>query len=407
MIYPNAKYEVFVCDAYGNVVAPFNAVDFNLFIEMSITRSVCEVGACYIRISGGSASTNVLAIINRFGLLQKDSIIAIYRTVGTRRSLLLDTVWFVRTIEQFRESTGSFVVKITAYDTNYLLQSRLTAKRTDGPQDVQYPYTNTYPSDIMYKLVRDNIGSAAQERQANNFTEAAPLTSYGYSINDISGNTNGVFYFFTNLYDALKELSDMTLKPFSTVLPAQPVYFDVVAVSTSSYVFTLFPQQRGSDRRFVAGSANPTILSDAQGQLRDVRFVADWSSERTVIVPVYQTTTNTTNTVTSSFVIDYRRVQNTPYSRREVLLNTTQGNATAEGNKELKNPANFPKFTAYATVQDSPGFLFGIDWNYGDFFTINVFGTQIDARINAITITLSNKAESIDVSMQASEEISF
>ena len=57
--------------------------------------------------------------------------------------------------------------------------------------------------------------------------------------------------------------------------------------------------------------------------------------------------------------------------------------------------------------QDSPGFLYGIDWNYGDYFTINVFGTTVDARINAITATITNKSEQIDVSMQVSEEISF
>ena len=407
MIFPNAKYEVFVCDAYGNVVSPFNAVDFNLFIELSMTRGVGEIGACYLRISGGTSSTNILAIISRFGLLQKDSILAIYRTSGTKHSLFLDTVWFVRTIEQYREATGSFVVKITAYDTNYLLQSRLTSNRSG--QQVQFPYLNSYPAKIMYELVRDNIGSGAKSRQAPNFSEALPLENYGYSINEISGNTDGVYYFYKNLYDSLKELMNLTVQPFDVEKPALPVYFDVVAVSPSSFVFTTFPQQRGSDRRFRIGSANPTILSDTQGQLRDIRFVANWRDEKTVTVPVTQQLTNndTLNTVNSIYVIDYRRVQNTPYSRREILVNSTLGNLEVEGKNELRNPENFPTFSAYATLQDSPGFLYGVDWNYGDYFTINVFGTTVDARINAITATITNKSEQIDVSMQVSEEISF
>lgn len=405
MIFPNSKYEVFVCDAYGNVVSPFNAVDFNLFIELSITRGVGEVGACYLRISGGTASTNVLAIIARFGLLQKDSILAIYRTSGIRHSLFLDTVWFVRTIEQYREATGSFVVKITAYDTNYLLQGRLTSNRS-GKQ-VQFPYLNSYPAKIMYELVRDNIGSGARERQALNFSEALPLESYGYSINEISGNTDGVYFFYKNLYDSVKELMDMTVQPLSVDQPALPIYFDVVAISPNSYVFTTFPQQRGSDRRFRIGSANPTILSDTQGQLRDIRFIANWRDEKTVTVPVTQNVVNYVNTVDSKYVVDYRRVQNSPHSRREILVNSTLGNLLIEGTKELRNPENFPTFSAYATLQDSPNFLYGVDWNYGDYFTINVFGTTIDARINAITATITSKSEQIDVSMQVSEEISF
>ena len=405
MIFPNSKYEIFVCDAYGNVMSPFNGVDFNLFIELSITRGVGEVGACYLRISGGTSSSNILAIIARFGLLQKDSILAIYRTSGTKHALFLDTVWFVRTIEQYREATGSFVVKITAYDTNYLLSSRLTTNKEGG--EVQFPYLDTYPSSIMYKLVRDNIGSGAGNRQAFNFTETPPLNPYGYSMEQISGNTDGYYAFYKNLYDAVKELSDMTVQPISLDQPAIPIYFDVVAVSPSSFVFTQFPQQRGSDRRYQVGSANPTILSDAQGQLRDIRFVADWKEEKTVIVPVTQNVVDNQNFVNSKFVIDYRRFQNTPYSRRELLINPTTGNLESEGQTELRNPANFPTFAAYATLQDSPGFLYGVDWNYGDYFTINVFGTNVDARINAISATITSKSEQIDVSMQVSEEILF
>ncbi|MFN9111031.1 MAG: hypothetical protein ACK5XN_13290, partial [Bacteroidota bacterium] len=57
----------------------------------------------------------------------------------------------------------------------------------------------------------------------------------------------------------------------------------------------------------------------------------------------------------------------------------------------------------YATIQDSPGFLFGIDWGYGDFVTINAFGSIVDVRINAISITVTNKSEQIATQMQVSE----
>lgn len=405
MIYPNSKYEIFVCDPYGNVVAPFNGVDFNLFVELSISRAVGEVGACYLRISGGSSSTNVLAIISRFGLLRKDSILVIYRTSGTKHAIFLDTVWFVRSIEQYREATGSFVVKITAYDGNYLLQSRLTSKRKDS--SVQYPFLNDYPANIMYKIVRDNVGSGAGQRQVFNFSEEPPLNPYGYSINELSGDTNGYYAFYKNVFDAVKELSEMTMVPFSSDKPAMPVFFDVVSVSSTSFIFTLFPQQRGSDRRNLYSSANPTILSDTQGQLRNIRFVGDWNAERTVIYGVTQQVTNDVNNVNEYVVTDYQRTQNTPYSRRELLFNPTSGSPNSEALRELKNPSNYPTFSAFATLQDSPSFMYGIDWNYGDYFTINVFGTNVDARINAISVTLTEKAEQIDVSLQVSEGISF
>ena len=75
----------------------------------------------------------------------------------------------------------------------------------------------------------------------------------------------------------------------------------------------------------------------------------------------------------------------------------------AEALKFLREPINYPVYAVYATLQDSPGFLFGIDWGYGDFVSLNAFGTVVDARISAISINISNKAEQISVQLQMSE----
>jgi hypothetical protein len=407
MIYPNAKYEIFVCDQYGNIVAPFNIVDFNLFVELSMTRGVGEIGACYIRLSGGSNSTAVLTFMARYGLLRKDTIIAIYRTVGNQRSLFQDTVWFIRSIEQFRESTGSFVIKITAYDTNFLLASRVTSNQFNGSP--QTPYKNVTLSRIMYELVRDNIGSNANARQMTGLTEAREIPRYGYLIEHYS--EKGMPYAYANLLTALQELYQMSTQQVQVDELVFPVYFDTVAIDTNSYVFQQFPNQRGVDRRFIKGSNKANVISDTMGHMRDVRFVADWQDEKTSVQGVWtnSTTTNgvTTQTIVPHISTDKKRVGNSPYSLREVLFTSPTSSVAAETNKYLKQPINYPVFSAYATLQDVPGFLYGIDWGYGDYLTMNVFGTIVDVRIDAITVTLTNKTEEIKVKLQASEEFSF
>ena len=403
MIYPNAKYEIFVCDSYGNILAPFNIVDFNLFLEMSITRGVGEIGACYIRLSGGGNSTAVLTFMSRFGLLRKDAILVIYRTIGNQRSLLLDTVFFIRSVEQFREATGSFVIKITAYDTNYLLSSRLTTAQKNNKPETAYK-TETL-SQTMYELVRDNIGSKSGIRQMTNFTESRELPTYGYTIEKYS-SSDGMSFYYMNLLDALQQLNQLSTTPIEVNDEIYPVYFDVVAIDANSFVFQQFAQQRGVDRRFSSGTNRTALISDTMGQMTEVSFVADWQNEKTAADSVFLNITGTAK-VDPVRVQDIRRVANTPFSVREVVYNSPVKDVTASGNSFLKEPVNYPTFTAYAKLQDSPGFLYGIDWGYGDYITINIFGTFVDVRINAISFNLTNKSETIQVSLQVTETFSF
>jgi Siphovirus ReqiPepy6 Gp37-like protein len=394
MIFPNARYEIFVCDSRGNIIAPFNIVDFNLFIELSVTRTVNEIGACYIRLSGGSNAISVLTFLARYNMLQKDTILAIYRTAGSQKSLLLDTVWFVRTIEQSRESTGSFVLKITAYDTNYLLASRIILNSSGS-------FYSEYISTVMTQLVKTNIGSSASVRQMTNFSESNDLSEYGYKISHYS--SDGVSYGYANLHSTLQELSNLTLQPTDVGEILYPIYFDTIAVNTNSFIFQLFPNQRGTDRRYTVGSSKGLLISDTFGQMQNVRFVSDWQDEKTSVTAVYKDNTSTQKVT----IQDARRIANSPYSVREMYFSSQNDKIVANANSILRDPSVYPQFTVYATLQDIPSFLFGVDWNYGDYITINAFGTQVDTRIHGISITVTNKTEQIDVSMQVSESISF
>lgn len=399
MIYPNAKYEIYVCDNYGNIVAPFNIVDFNLFVEVMIQRSVNEIGSCYIKLSGGSNSTSVLTFMSRYNLLKKDTILQIYRIVGSKKSLLLDTVWFVRTIEQYREATGSFIIKITAYDTNYLLASRLTSGQFNNSPTTGY--VNTQISTIISNLVSTNIGSQSGGRRMAGFSEAVDLGNYGYSVEHYTAT--GIAYPYVNLLSAIQELSQLTQTPSQTNEDLFPVFFDTVAVNTNSFIFQLFANQRGEDRRYSNGLTKGLLLSDTLGQLQRLRFEADWQDEKTSITALYRVDNN----VIIATNRDERRIANSPFSVREAFVTSPTIDVNSATINALREPINFPKYTVYATIQDVPAFLFGVDWNYGDYVTVNAFGTQVDARIHAMTITLTNKAEQIDVSMQVSESLAY
>ena len=327
MIFPNAKYEIYVCDNQGNIVAPFNRVDFNLFLDMDITRAVGEVGACYIRLSGGTNSNSILSYMARYGMMRKDAILVIYRTVGTQRSLFLDTVWFVRSIDQYREATGSFVIKITAYDTNYLLASRLTSNQFGG--NPQSAFTKVTLSTIMYELVRDNMGVNAGLRRMPLFSEGNSLPGWGRNIEYYA--EKGQTFAYANLLSALQELQQMSITPVDVNDTIYPLYFDVLAVDTNSFVFMQYANQRGADRRFYVGNSKAIVLSDTMGHLRDVRFSADWLDEKTSVTAVYTNTpTGGKTTITTSVANDKTRIVNSPFSLRETLFTAASADPTAE-----------------------------------------------------------------------------
>jgi hypothetical protein len=257
----------------------------------------------------------------------------------------------------------------------------------------------------MYELVRDNIGSKAGIRQMTNFTESRELPTYGYTIEKYSSSDCMSFYYM-NLLDALQQLNQLSTTPIEVNDPIYPVYFDVVAIDANSFVFQQFAQQRGVDRRFSSGTNRTALISDTMGQMTEVSFVADWQNEKTAAYSVFQNITGNAK-VDPVRVQDIRRVANTPFSVREVVHNSPVKDVTASGNSFLKEPVNYPTFTAYAKLQDSPGFLYGIDWGYGDYITINIFGSYVDVRINAISFNLTNKSETIQVSLQVTETFSF
>lgn len=399
MIYPNARYEIFVCDSLGNIIAPFNVIDFNLFAELNITRSVNEVGACYIRLSGGSNTVSVLSYMTRYNILKKDTILVIYRTVGNIRSILLDTIWFVRSIEQFRDSTGSFIIKITAYDLNYLLGSRIVLESFIGADTIGY----TIPEFMSY-LVRKNIGTESKERQMTNFSQVDGV-KYGNKIKYFS--STGVDYVYYNLHTALKSLSEMSLTPIEVNDEIYPVYFDTIALSNNAFLFQSFPNHRGSDRRLNLGNSKGIVVSDTMEQMRNVRFNVDWQSEKTSIHSSYTVSGNPNPITTKVNKKDLRRIANSPFSVRERYVASPNQEISNTANAALRSPSSYPTYAVSATLQDIPSFLFGIDWNYGDYLTINVFGTQVDARINTISISLSNKSEQIDVGFDITESIAF
>lgn len=401
MQYSNARYEVYICDSTGARVAPLNDADTNQFISMRIVRSLGVVGACTITFTGGAQQPSFLPLLERYGALKKDVILEIWRTSGRIRSLLLDTVWFVRTVTRSMNENGVITITIVAQDTLYLLSSRVCLDLYSlhpGEQN-QLVYTGTI-SEIMSQLVYENnaLSYAAYNRTIPNFR--TDLVSFNDLLDPAISPSGEISIDVTkrNLLEALQQLSNMSISY------RIPIYFDVVASAADSFMFQLYPNQRGIDRRAIDGDGSAAIIGSTTGVIREITTTVDWTDEVTAIIPWGQNGSNTFGFVTDPIfpVTAFA----TPYSWREAVSDSST-NTSADAQQVAIGELNNRRGTwnISATLQETSDFLFGQNWSYGDRVYINAFGNIVDTRISAIEITVENKQEIIRIALSTTENV--
>lgn len=389
--YTNARYEIIICDSYGNRITNLATADTNQFISFNAVRSLGRRGALTIEFSGGDQQSAFFPLLERYGALRKDSIIEVWRITGKVRSLFLDTVWWVRQVTRRLTEQGIQSVSITAYDSMYLLESRLNINPYIAIQQSQLSLEGAPSFNMMYLVQQAFMPLALYgDRSIPNF--ATPVFSYNepYSISiDVAK---------ANLLESLNLLSDTSIQHNA------PMYFDVVCSSASSMTFQVFPDQRGLDRRIGIGNAPGVIIGSNTGIVREMTTIADWSDEITAVFPWGQNGSTTNGFVTSpTFPIG---IVSTPYSRRESISDAGTGDNnqtldTAYGMIQSKRGS----WNISCTLQDTADFVFGVDWGYGDRLFVNAFGAITDCRIQSIGVAMANKKETIQLALNVTENI--
>ncbi len=394
MQYSNARYTLNLCDSFGNKISELNTADTNQFIEVKVVRTVSSVGAIKIVFSGGNQEPAFLPLLERFGLLRKDSIIELWRTTGSISSLFLNTIWFVRLIDKSVSEQGVVKIEITAFDTLYLLAGRLVLDTTARQQN-QLVY-NTYISNLMCQLVYDNTQVVSV--WGNNRPIANLEVGFvSYAPADIRLQID---LSKANLLSALQQLSAISISNYV------PFYFDIEATSANSMLFRVYPGQRGVDRRAVVGKGDgrSSVLSVSNGTIREMRMTADWSDEITAVLPW-----GNNGSAALGFIVDPEYQISafaTPQSWREAVsegANNNVGDTVQAAYGMLQNSRG--TWNISATIQDTGDFRYGRDWDYGDRINVNAFGAVLDTRINSIEVTLSSKSEDIRIALAVTEEM--
>ena len=358
-----ASYEIYLRDPYGNLQTVIRS-----FTRLEYARKENEIGVLRLILPRSD--------VERY--FTKDARLEVWRTAGTKTYLEAGAVWFLRTWTLSREGAGQ-VWELEARDANYLLSSR----NVGNFAETTYASKTAAIDGMITEIVREQLGTAVSFAPRN-------LSAY-LSIpatNPALAPSTSKKFARRNVLDVLQELAEESYQR-GTYLA-----FDITYQSPTMLEFGTYIGARGINHGRTSG--NQVVVNEARGSLIDARLEYDYSAEITQVV-VGGTGTEENRTIYGT--TDTVRIAETPFSRRELFVSSTQsGTSAAALESEARSALNHgrPKTILTGAVQDTSGLIYGIDYQFGDIVVAEHEGYAFDAHIDRVHVTITKDGEVLD-----------
>lgn len=365
-----AQYSVYFSDQYGNRLA-----DASNFLKLDYARTVNSVGSLTLVLDGAYPLLPIVI---------PDGRIEVWRRVaGGREYLDTDTIWLIKELTQALDDDGRRTIAVRAdtplcvlgdpgrYVNNFAGSDEAT--RT-GAAD-----------DLLRQIVRDQAGVSADPARNLNALLTVP-------INIGAGPSVTKAFAWRCVLDVLQEIAQDATEA-GTYLA-----FDIVAITPQALEFQTFIGQRGIDRRFPSSSA-PLIVGPDFGNMARCEVRTSYRDEVTYAMAGGQG--EGTYRLVGEY-LDTARAARSPFGRRETFISSTNYDTTAGLDNEARSVVRSgrPLRTVTGSLISTPDTQYGIDWGWGDYITAQVFGVQIDVRVDAIRVSVTDEAEEIVAQLQ-------
>ena len=319
--------------------------------------------------------------------IRLDNIVEIWRGFGPG-ILKLDYCGFLRDWE-FGDDGGYYYTQLYGYSPMYLLTGRIVKNYSGSAQ----AKISDYADDMLKTIVIDQMGAdAAADRD---------LTSVGggFSVQSELSDGKVVYKSFAlrDMLDVFEEICDTSAQLSGGV----EVYYDIVPIISSSttgalaFQFQTFTDQRGNDR--TQDSKTPVFVGPEWGNLQNGIY-GEYHSDETNYIYDIGPGEGESQYITE--VSDDTRIGSSIWNRREKLCN-----ANTNGFGYGLDPNYFiyeayaqlakrkPKHRLSGDVIQTPAFLYGRDWGFGDRITATYAGFQTDAMIDKVRVSRNDKGE--------------
>jgi len=319
--------------------------------------------------------------------VKRDSFFALYRN----GILEMECIWFLRRIE-FDDTNN--ILTLLAYSPNYLLgdpDNRAGRIVIYESGSVVYTELQDYADDMLKTLVLQNMGLGALDavRDLSNYLSISKNTSSGPIISKSCAKAL--------LLPLFQEICE------SARQEGTPVYFDIVCTSVPYAMYTLqlefrtYTSQRGRDLR------NYTISKD-MGNISNSYLIIDYGPEITVC---YAAGAGEGSLQPQESYTAPRRSVASAFNRRESFISISSTDDTAvlisAAKQYVSNGKPKVKFTG--SIVDTENFRYGVEWGFGDRVSVYTHGFTFDARISAISVKVSQGAESVEANISGEEDL--
>lgn len=341
-------YQININDAVGRLqLAPrdWRVLDY--------VRTENEVGSLTLTLPG----------VYPQSLFRKDGLIEVWRSVdGAPPYLDTDTLWMIRRRRWRFKARTSPTWTIYAVDLNSLLKRRTVDY---GPSDATHfnPYTDKLAAadDLGKAIVRENLGTLALDTTRD-------LSTYLSVAGDLAQAP--VLHVETlsrrNVLKALQDLANASYQAGTYLV------FDVVCDRLPGdpagvhFQFRSYIGQRGNDHRWPDGQP-PLLIGADYDNLDNVDDDNDATDEITSGIA----TVGVDSSQAAETLRDLARLAESPFNLIESVRSTTAveaGALLAEAGAELQ--AGIPRELMSGTLVNTSGLLYGPDWSWGDFLTV-------------------------------------
>jgi hypothetical protein len=307
-----------------------------------------------------------------------DNRILVYRNLpGGTPYLDMDTEWLVQDGEEFQGTDGKTAINLYTVDDLFI----------PGSRNIPYYAMTAYAEkssvaagNMMKAIVRENLGALAVDTTRD-------LTAYMTVQADLGdGATLSKSFDRRQVLAVLQEIADASTKAGSYIT------FDVVSKTPGQLEFRTYANYRGNDHRKT--SAQPVLVGRDSGNITDFHLRFSHTGEATYIYAGGQGDAATRPIGTG---YDATRMAVSPFRRIEKFvdgLNTVYvSELNAEADAQVR--AARPKLIIEGTIVQTPSFLYGLHFKWGDYFTFSDGRRSLDVRLPALRVQVTGGKETI------------
>ena len=345
---------------------------FQVPVSLEYVRTVNDVGSLIITFPRAFYQYEDFAV---------GDMLELWREKNGNVTIQNETAYFLQDWEFFMDNDGAEYVRLTAFDANWLLDTRLTWAKGGSTGSNK----TDYPDDMMKAIVSDQMLTNATKPERNLPITCAPDLSAG-------GAQITKEFPYRSVLAVIKEIAETAEEN------GVWVGFDVVRTGVGTFQFRTYTGQRGMDHG--RSSGDPRFVGKQYGNFSQATFGEFHAEERNVILVGGE------GEGSARVLVERKnedRIGASQWNRREYFVDASDSEESdaleVEGDAAL---CKFkPKQVLTGTMHDTPGMQYGVHYGFGDILSVEAFGYFVDCHVKSVRVRVDQDGgEQLDIKLR-------